>query len=397
MNSVLNLIFFSTETQGTQKIIHSPNFFNMFDKLRMLCRSTLKKKYLFFGLNDAELFASEIVRKYPPIDTLNINTQNATVEEPYEALIIGFDETGSAILRKLIAATQFVGTHFKATVIVDDPKKSSKQFYKRYPEIKNHYSIEFLKFKTDTDKFNLWLEDTLFSQKQVFIATGNDEKSMDDANHVSVKLFIRNVEDVPVIVVLREMKDQYFEFEDEYPFAHCETIPDIIFTENNVLKSNHLLQAKAVHHFYNQLKPFAQRIPWEQLSTMQKESNIAMAASIYSTLKLMGKTVEEVKQMSEIEFQLFLQENPERLLNLAISEHLRWNATYFTHGWKTWKLSEIPEGAPHQDEKLKLHACLVDWENLKEVEKRFEIPFQNYDYNNVTILRQLLINNEVIV
>ncbi|MCL2312246.1 MAG: hypothetical protein FWC41_07145 [Firmicutes bacterium] len=340
--------------------------------------------------NDAELIAAEVVKQFPPIDTLTINTQNAKIIDTYETLIIGFDETGEAILRKLIEATQFVGTQFKATVVINETNECAKHYFVNYPEIKNHFNVSFLNIDAQSNKFYEWLnqQNTI---KQIMVSAGSDKENIFIASEVSISLSNRNISYIPVIVIARDNEASFWKLRN-WPFLHFVGMNETIFTERKVLKADYLYKAKAIHQFYNQLKPFAQRIAWEQLSDIKKETNIAIAESLYAKLKLMGKTFEEVKQMSEMEFQLFLQAQPERLLNLAIAEHLRWNATYFTNGWKTWHLKEIPEDSPHQNEKQKLHACLVDWNALKEVEKRFNIPFQFNDFNNVLITRILISN-----
>jgi hypothetical protein len=49
------------------------------------------------------------------------------------------------------------------------------------------------------------------------------------------------------------------------------------------------------------------------------------------------------------------------ILNLAITEHLRWNASHEMLGYKRGDTT---------DEKRQLHNCLVDWNDLKEVSER---------------------------
>ena len=49
------------------------------------------------------------------------------------------------------------------------------------------------------------------------------------------------------------------------------------------------------------------------------------------------------------------------ILNLAITEHLRWNASHEMLGYKKGITT---------DEKRQLHNCLVDWKDLKEVSDR---------------------------
>ena len=391
--------FFSTWKKGkfekvkkNVELIIRVNFTSTnYDYESFIKKSSLKVKYTLF--NEAELIASEVVRKFPPIDTLNVNTENATVNDTYEALIIGFDTSAEAILRKLIEATQFVGTQFKATVMLSDKGRDVDTMLNEYPEMRNHYDIDFLHYDIDSDDLTQWTQEHIDTLKQIVISAENDDEKFIAALNLETFLSDSNIDHIPIIIVCRDHEKAFLEQKENYSSMRLVGDYRNIFTESNLLKSNYLQQAKAVHHFYNQLKPSAQRVPWEQLSYIKKESNIAAAESLYAKLKLMGKTIAKVKKMSEVEFQLFLQENPERLLNLAKAEHLRWSATYFTRGWKTWQWSKVPKKWPHHDEKKQRHACLVDWDALKEVEKRFNIPFQLYDYNNVFIIRMLIDNN----
>lgn len=60
-----------------------------------------------------------------------------------------------------------------------------------------------------------------------------------------------------------------------------------------------------------------------------------------------------------------------RLRNLAMCEHLRWNAFHFASGWRTWKLVEIDGESKPKDAIHKRHACLVDWDALRDVANAF--------------------------
>lgn len=74
----------------------------------------------------------------------------------------------------------------------------------------------------------------------------------------------------------------------------------------------------------------------------------------------------------------------ESLQNLALGEHLRWSSQLYVNGWDTWPLRDIPANAvSNKDEDKKLHACLVDWDELGLVNKRFGEDYYSYDANNV--------------
>ena len=103
-----------------------------------------------------------------------------------------------------------------------------------------------------------------------------------------------------------------------------------------------------------------------------------------------GLTVEEVKRMpSEAAFWQAL--GTTRQENLAQGEHLHWNATLFANEWDTWH--PAPGSPSNKDEQRKLHACLVDWDELEAVEKQFDEPYRQYDYDSIRNIYALVRNN----
>lgn len=119
------------------------------------------------------------------------------------------------------------------------------------------------------------------------------------------------------------------------------------------------------------------REKWEQLPEIRKASNLSAALHVVTKLKLAGISPEKIKKLgSKDEFLDLLGE--ERQENLAKGEHLHWNATLFAQGWDTW--TAIPgDASDNKNEGRKLHACLVDWEELPRIEARFDEPYREYD------------------
>ena len=121
----------------------------------------------------------------------------------------------------------------------------------------------------------------------------------------------------------------------------------------------------------------ASGMSWAQLPEIRKLSNLSAALHLVTKLKLAGLSPEMIRaRQDKAGFIEMLGE--ERLNNLAKGEHLHWNATLFAHGWDTW--TAIPgRDSGNKDEKRRLHACLVDWEELQRIEKRFGEPYRAYD------------------
>ena len=149
--------------------------------------------------------------------------------------------------------------------------------------------------------------------------------------------------------------------------------------------------AKKIHEYYNaKKKDDQQRQSWDELPVIKQLSNISAANHIYTKLTLAGLSVDDVKEFGTAsDFVSFL--GAERIRNLAMDEHLRWNALHFANGWNTWELREIGENAAsNKDEARKLHACLVNWADLSLVSERFKEDYHAYDYENVVKIFELI-------
>jgi hypothetical protein len=137
--------------------------------------------------------------------------------------------------------------------------------------------------------------------------------------------------------------------------------------------------ARKIHGAYAENAPDYKRDSWDDLSKLTQESNISVAEHIHTKLRLVGYSIEDIKQFENYEqFEKSLGEI--RMQNLAKTEHLRWNAFHFVNGWKKWDLKDIPKeyilNKSNKNEERKLHACLVSWEELVDVSS----AFNNEDY-----------------
>jgi hypothetical protein len=120
--------------------------------------------------------------------------------------------------------------------------------------------------------------------------------------------------------------------------------------------------ARAIHERYYQrqqgVKPSGDPAmqPWETLREDLKESNRQQADQIPKKLQAIGYGIRPVTGEETEEHWL----TKEKLELLAKMEHNRWTAHKRDQGWTY---------GPVKDDNMKLHPCLVSWEELAEEEK----------------------------
>lgn len=147
--------------------------------------------------------------------------------------------------------------------------------------------------------------------------------------------------------------------------------------------------AKAVHCYYENFygKIGDMESFWKKATLYEKQSSRAHAVNIPWKLKSVGFRMAE--GMRDDAFEKELADDPQLLNNLSVGEHLRWEARLFLEGWKTARPGEL---APKQrkDNIKKLHACLVPWEELEQVENCYGVRYRDLDKHLVEALPDIL-------
>ena len=339
-------------------------------------------------INAAKLAALELVLSHPPVDYVTPDTARAVARKDFNLLIVGFGTVGRYALRYLTEMGQFVGSRFHAT-LVDKEGATWGDFACRFPGMR-HYDIEFCQMECGTDGFWALMENRIESLDYIVVSLGDSELNMRTA--INLSRYARRKRSTPVSLFVKVHDDQEY----EYMQTAAQAFPGIevfgsysrIFTEKIIVNEARSCTAKRIHDFYNNQKEPARQTAWNDLSPMQRITNMSAAMHIATKLKLAGLTVEEVKRMpSEAAFWQAL--GTTRQENLAQGEHLHWNATLFANEWDTW--TPVPvEATENKDNQRKLHACLVGWDDLEWVEQRFGTSFREYDRDSVRKIYELI-------
>ena len=343
-------------------------------------------------INPAKLAAMELVINYPPVNYVDVDTQKAIARKDFTALIIGLGEVGHYALRLLTEHGQFVGSNFHATVIDKDMDSKQGEFEYRFPGMK-HYDIEYKKQLVNSNEYWELLDRKSETLEYIVISLGNTELNMRTA--VSICRFMERRANHPINIFVKVhnsadydyMKVATEKFQPIKIFGSNESI----FTEEIIINEARAIVAKKIHDYYNNKKDVSKQVAWQDLSHIKKITNISAAIHLKTKLAMTGLQVDDIK-LNSCENDFLAQLGRERYDNLAKGEHLHWNATLFSNEWDTWHPIR-GEHLTNKDERKKLHACLVDWEELEEVEKIFGEPYRDYDCDSIRKIWKLIKEN----
>jgi hypothetical protein len=345
-------------------------------------------------VNRSEIASRQLISNYNPVDWIDKDTHKAVATTDFTVLIIGFGQTGSSVLKKLVEYGQFVGSDFKAVVVDKEMMTKKGRFEASLPGLLSNYNIEFVETEPGRTSFYDLIKQQANKLDYIILTLGNDDLNIRTATDLQQFLVKFTGEQIRIIAQVKDNNnyDQLFDTSKQAGVSIFGREKEI-FTENIVIRGNLEKTARNIHEYYNSKREEGEKPQsWSELSVIKQVSNSSTANHIYTKLSLAGLTIDDIKQFATTEdFVNFL--GPERMENLAKGEHLRWNALLFTNGWNTWDLSEIPgDGTANKDEVRKLHACLVAWEDLFRVSERFHEDYYAYDRENVSNIFELIKN-----
>lgn len=358
--------------------------------------------------DQAQIVARQLVNDNLPIIWIKENYPNhiskdATVSRDFTVMIIGFGLNGNSVFRKFYEQGQFVGSRFNAIVIDRDLKRLKGDFINRYSglvaELGNN--LKFYDEEVGSLGFYEILKDYSAKVDYIVISLGNDDLSLKTA--FDVKYFMSRYQRPYKIFTQISRNNIFLNVSDENIKVFGRDSD--VFTEEIITRESYYSLAKSVHAAYDKEVFESKRKAWEQLSNFTQESNISVVehsltklilAGLYSaegddtndengdkrekitTTALRNKLLERLCSFTSYDqFQATI--GSEAIKNIAITEHLRWNAFHFINGWVRWELSDIPTGSRNKDELRKLHACLVSWDELDAVMARFGEDYKSYD------------------
>jgi hypothetical protein len=345
-------------------------------------------------VNLSEIASRQLISNYNPVDWIEKDTQKAVAITDFTVMIVGFGQTGSAVLKKLVEYGQFVGSDFNAIMVDKEMKTKQGRFEACFPGLLSNYNLEFVETEPGRISFYDLIRQQANKLDYIILTLGNDDLNIQTATDLQQFLVKSTGKRIRIIAQVKDDTNynQVFDPAKQVTLSIFGREKDI-FTENIIVRGDMEKTARKIHEYYNSKKEKGtKRQSWHELSIIKQLSNISVASHIYTKLALSGLSVEDVKKFETTEDFLNYFES-EKFENLAKEEHLRWNAFHFANGWNTWNLSEIPGNAAfNKDEERKLHACLVNWTDLAPVKERFNEDYYAYDFENVSNIFELIKN-----
>lgn len=337
-----------------------------------------------------ELLSRLMIRSFPPAETMQFDGKGRATED-FEALIVGFGKTGQAVLRGLLMNGQFCGSRFHCMIVAKDYEQQAGSFFSRYPSLREQYDLRFL----DADARSV----TLYEQIQrtgpalnyVALCIGDEREAAEIAVEFAElfdRLGIRAL--ILQCGATRIRKDADFRGPAETVSVYT---PEIL--RGDVLDA----PAMALNHSYHRNEAGSPREQWMDCDYFSRMSCRASADYAGALLRAAGLAVRPGGEPTA-----------EALENLARAEHLRWCAFHYAMGYRlmpeqvwqkraeTWRRQKQAGETPlriGKDPAGKLHACLVDWEELDALSARENgvtggnVDYKQYDRDNVKVLLSL--------
>ncbi len=358
------------------------------------------------------------------VDTVtNLNSQ-------VKLAILGFENLAENILLHSLQLGHFYnGIPISVTVMYDMDKEQNKnlqdEFFKKY-NIDNYPDYWSIKFIDDGDFFRKDLD-----YSHLIVAFEDESESLSNLmkilsryNHqiieknIKVSMFSNSYTSAASVI------DRDYDEHKDTIFKRVHTFGKLneICTYDTVINETLDYLAKASNDHYNALHNYFGMKPeewhyldWKNLNLFLKDSNRFSCEHIPVKLHAMKhflvqekryQSYEEAKkQIQDGYFYLndklnwdemkgadFLAEHLpiDAIINLAKSEHKRWNAFYILNGWSKYSLEENPP--PNgKDNVSKKHVCLVSWDELDKVSEYYDRNYKSDDIETIMRIPDLLI------
>ena len=344
------------------------------------------------SINKPELIARILTRNYPPYQSLTFNAEGCATSD-FHAVVIGFGQTGQAVLRQLIMNSQFKGSNCRISVFAPDYKKQMGWIWHEYREMLDHYNVSLFPFDGRSRQLYDYLSTHIATVNYIVICTGSEIANLEIGERLQTFLQHRNC-NAPILMCSNSG-------------VHCQSAGESITSHNiytpEILCSDEIdRMAMVLNQSYQRTGNMRQN--WITCNYFDRMSSRAAADFCDALLYCAGTTRE----------QALTNWNPQGALleNLAATEHLRWNAFHYCMGFRPMTEQEFQERAAiYLEEKAKdpntgyritkdiskrIHACMIPWEALDDYSKKENAitgghrDYAENDRNNVRDLAKVL-------
>lgn len=402
-------------------------------KLNRLIEET-KDKHLKF-IDDSRTSITQLKMDHDkgrhPIDYVDIDKERGIVTSEFKALIVGFGTTGQDALRFLYEFSAFTGIDQKKSPVqlhvVDCNMDQLKGgFYQEVPGMSMLEGKEIFlhNLNFNSMEFNQFLDANINDLNYVIIATGNDEQNIEFASAIMERVFSQRKEKAHHLKVFVRMYSEanrikfnsainvYAQFCENENYLPLEFFGDTktLYTRDVIIDNRYEQQAKEFYKAY--CKATSSSESWEERAEEEKDKlggiygmrslrrkegqDKANCQHCYTKQQLLNLENRneplELPEWTETESILDHEGATENhwlvcLYNVAICEHLRWNASHLMMGYVPMTADVKKQIDGTCDERTKQHTYIVDWNQLP-------CGTQGYDYCVVKTTVQIAKQNK---
>ena len=322
-------------------------------------------------IDTKDLISRQLFHQFTLISTLG-NSNVLTV------CVIGFSEICEHLYRNIIYLGQFDGIQLKLLLIDQDIRDKTAVFFQTNSEIEKCVEVTYVDVKVATEEYYKELKKHLPDINCIIVAE-DDRKTVSEirrlCKHSKAKTKVcaygKDYEKYQVLLKTNMLSDVIW-------FGSSKEL----FTENCIINEAFDLIAKQCNNYYNRI--YHSTRTWEEISLFEKQSNRALALHFQSKLNYIGLRYEKSGNITVYEERL---KDDNIFEQLSKGEHMRWNAYHFVNGWRT--MTDF-HSAQHKDGILKLHSCLVPWDELDQLSSVFHKDFKKSDESLIQNLGLIL-------
>ena len=317
-----------------------------------------------------DLTARLLIRSFPPCRTVRFDKSGCAQEE-FEALIIGFGQTGQAVLRAVTMNAQFSEGGFHAYIMAQDPDEQGGALFSRSPGLEDNFDIEFLDMNAHSVEAYRFLAVHAAGLNYVVVCAGN-AKDNNEIGEEYLNYLTQAGNTAPVLVCTAESVCRL-----RADGEKRETVS--LFTPELLCSKQLDKLAMQINHRYHAAQGRTPEEDWRSCDYFSRMSCRASADFLPAFLAAAGCSRQElISGEKRLEGEL--------LENLGKLEHMRWCAFHYVMGYRSMprevyeqRLALFEEEKkrkgsssirPGKDREARLHACLVPWEELDALSKK---------------------------
>lgn len=351
-----------------------------------------------FAVNEPELTARLLIKHYPPCNVVDFDAQGKATNM-FHGVVIGCGQLGQAVLRQLVMNGQFVGAGFRLGVFDPEVRNVFGKLALEYAPMLKHYDIKFYAHDGRSQQFFNYLKKHISEVGYIAVCTGSDEMNSKIARQ------IRSYLNYMSCLHPECRRAQVYSCSTRgISCLRSDNVQEVyeVYTPEVLCTDRLDRMAMEINQTYHETGTKLEN--WNRCTHFDRMSNRAAADFYPAFLRAANCTQEQARENWNPQGQL--------LVNLAMTEHLRWNAFHYAMGFrpmtddewaereKTYqsmkKLDEHTTYRISKDVKRRIHACIVPWEELNDVSEKESIAtgkqkdHQRTDFKNVMCISKIL-------